>query len=171
MHSNTAKEQMSIAHLLQIATIAGCLVDFGRVDIHSTDATIRHIERFHPDDILLKKSIDVQLKATAGLEWSQGNASFELPLKNYNDLRDNSSSLSLLLVYQMPEKVSDWLSHSRDNLISRHCMYWCNIHGKPQTTNKTSVTVQILERNVFSPDALIEMMKRLGRSEELGDVL
>ena len=171
MHANTIKKQMSLAHLLHVASVCKCTVDFTRVDIGSVDATIRHYERFSVTDPLLRKSIDTQIKATSTFEWKQGKCAFDLPIKNYNDLREAGSSPSIVLVYQMPENPAQWLEHSKDSSTARYAMYWHNLKGAPETTNTDTCRIHLLEENLFSPACLLEMMRRIGRGEELGNVL
>ncbi len=171
MHPNTIKEQMSIAHLIYVAAVCEATVEHIRVDIGSVDATIRHFKRLDPADVLLRKSIDVQIKATSDYEWKKGKCAFDVPIKNYNDFREPGSDPGILLVYQMPKDLRQWLEHSKDCLVTRHAMYWHNMNGMPGTDNAESRRIHLLEANLFSPATLLEMMRRIGRGEELGNVL
>ena len=172
MHSNTIKEQMSVAHMLHVASCCGCSVELTtRTDIGSVDASIRHYEKFTPTDIFKSKSIDIQLKATSSFEWKDGKCAFDLPIKNYNDFREPRSSAGILLVYQMPENPEQWLEHSKDFSITRYAMYWHNLRGYPEVNNAKKCRIHLFEENLFSPATLLEMMRRTGRGEELGNVL
>lgn len=97
--------------------------------------------------------------------------SFEIPIKNYDDLRANTQAPRLLVILEMPSDSGQWLLHNEDGLISRKCAYWCNLKGMPDTENLQSKTVIVSRLNLFSPESLRTLMIKASRVEDLGDGL
>ena len=111
------------------------------------------------------------MKATTNWEWKSDFCAFDLPIKNYNDLRHDSIEPAILVVYLMPSDSRLWIEHGEDALLARHCAYWHNLRGLPDVSNVETCRIYLRKRNVLSPDALQEMMRRIARQEEWGDVL
>ncbi|MFM5980640.1 MAG: DUF4365 domain-containing protein, partial [Sphaerospermopsis kisseleviana] len=47
---------------------------------------------------------------------------------------------------------------SETELCLRRCAYWVSLRGQPQTQNTETVTVYIPRKNVFTVDALKNLM-------------
>src|SRR5207237_627612 len=96
--------------------------------------------------------IDLQLKSTTRANLGDTQLLYDLPVVNYEDLREaDPPTPRLLVVLVLPDDETRWLSQSPEELILRHCTYWVSLVGFPTTTSHTTVRVAIPLANVFSP--------------------
>jgi hypothetical protein len=170
MHIANIKEELSYAYIHAVASRVGFGCDRPRVDADSIDVVISAHGKVAADSILHSARLDLQLKATA-VELAMngsGEYSFELPIKNYNDLKRDTLIPRLLVLFAMPTDEEKWLSHDDESLITRKCAYWCNLFGLPDVTNAASKTVHVPKKNVFSPAVLAELMRKISRREVIG---
>jgi Domain of unknown function (DUF4365) len=77
------------------------------------------------------------------------------------------ASARILVVLYLPSEPSDWLTHSEEALIARRCAYWASLRGAPPSANDVTQTVYIPRKQVLSADALMEIMVRCSRDEEM----
>lgn len=165
---NKIKEEISLAYVLAVAATKGFATEITRVDSDSIDATIRYNGYLDPDlSTLYSPEIKLQLKATSSPKLKDSNVIFQLPLKNYNDLRARSGTPRLLVVLCLTEDKDGWLKHSSDELVLKKCAYFINLKDYPETENETSVTVKIPLANLFSPELVYELMLKTSKEEEL----
>jgi hypothetical protein len=85
-----------------------------------------------------------------------------MEVKTYNDLReggDNCPRFLVLLV--LPDEEEHWLSQSPEQLILRRCAYWLSLAGAEATSAKKSVRVTIPGGNVFSVEAVRQLLTNL----------
>jgi hypothetical protein len=92
---------------------------------------------------------------------------FPLPIKNYNELREEALVPRLLVVLLLPDDDRRWLEQSEDQMISRSCAYWKTLFGEPETKNQTSVTVHLPRDQRFTVDALRAVMEKVSRGEQV----
>ncbi|EGV30946.1 hypothetical protein ThidrDRAFT_2310 [Thiorhodococcus drewsii AZ1] len=151
MHSNDRKARFSLAYINAVAAYAGFDVVEPKVDIDSVDGMLLAHQGRRP-------RLEFQAKATARDLVGDEVVTFPLPMKNYNDLRMDVIIPRLLILVVLPECEEDWLSHSEDALIIRHCGYWLSLAGAPERENSTSVTVRIPRAQRFTPEMLRTMM-------------
>jgi hypothetical protein len=137
------KEELSRSYLNAVCAYKGIAVEHDIHDEDSVDATLK-AEVARDNGESFDATINVQLKATSQLLFEdEMGFSFELPIKNFRDLRKPSTVQKILCVLRMPNDEEDWLTHSVDELILRNCMYWCDLTKLPDTDNTTSVTIRI----------------------------
>jgi Domain of unknown function (DUF4365) len=106
--------------------------------------------------------LDLQLKSTTRANVGQVHLTYDLPVVNYDDLRQTDGQVArILVVLVMPEDETLWLSQSPEELVLRHCAYWLSLKGYPPTMNTTTYRVSIPLANVFSLGALRDVMQRL----------
>ena len=91
----------------------------------------------------------------------------ELPIKNYDDLRQQTLVPRLLVVFQLPTDSATWLEQSEERMISRHCAYYLSLLGRTSTENKATITMHVPKVNLFTVGSLIEMMGRVSQREPL----
>jgi hypothetical protein len=106
--------------------------------------------------------LDLQIKSTTRSNVTDTEVVYDLEVKNYDDLResgDNCPRILVLLV--LPEDEAQWLSQSPEELVLRHCAYWLSLEGFPATASTSMVRIEIPRVNVFSVDALRQMMAGL----------
>ncbi|MGB5833279.1 MAG: DUF4365 domain-containing protein [Thiohalocapsa sp.] len=151
MHSNDRKERFSLAYIGAVAARAGFDLVEPKVDRDSVDgALMSHAGR--------RPRIEFQAKATARDVLGETDISYALSIKNYDDLRADVIIPRLLIVVLLPDNEDAWLSHSEEELVLRHCGYWCSLAGEPETDSTTSVTVRIPRTQRFEPAALQSLM-------------
>ena len=147
-------EALSKAYVFAVGTRAGYTVDFPTQDRDGIDSCIRAGGPFRP-------GLDLQLKATTNLNHSKnGVVKFVLKLRNYNLLRSESQTPRLLVVLDLPSNENRWLEVTDKKLAIRRRAYYLNLKNSPKTSNKTSVTVEIPDRNVFNVENLRALMEQ-----------
>ena len=167
MTLNEQKQQLSVAYVHAVAARAGYACQVITIDDDSIDVQLAARGRVHEKSVLRSPKIDVQLKATAQPILAEDHLAFPLPLKNYNDLREEVLVPRLLVVLYLPEDDTMWLEQSEDKMISRHCAYWRSLLGQPETTNQTSVTVHLPREQCLTVSSLRELMEKVSRKEAL----
>ena len=143
-----------------MAAKAGFQVARPEVDDDSVDGVIMSRRNRRP-------RCEFQLKATGRGITGVDTLAFPLPIKNYNDLRVETIVRRILIVLTMPDDLEEWLAQTEGELVLRHCAYWHSILGEPETDNTTSVTVHLPRQRMFTPDAVIDIMRRIETGEPL----
>ncbi|MEM9455866.1 MAG: DUF4365 domain-containing protein [Myxococcota bacterium] len=99
----------------------------------------------------------VQLKCTAAIDPIQGPVSYDLGVKNYNDLRRTQNNTDrILVVVCVP---SGWQARVRwtpEELRLARCAYWCSLMGADPTNNQATVRVKLT--NVLDLDTIDDLM-------------
>jgi hypothetical protein len=151
---NDIKERLSIAYVTAIAARAGCEVSEPKIDKQSIDVTVKPIRG-------RKVSIDLQLKATSVISPVDGTIAFDLPVNNYDSLRDRvCTAPHYLVLLLLHANDGSWLEGTDEALIIRRCAYWLDLKGQPATTNKETIRVQVPQNQPFNVTALEAMMRR-----------
>lgn len=153
MHRNDRKERFSMAYIAAVAAHAGFHVGSPGIDRDSVDGILM-------GDTGRRPRIEFQAKATARDLLGPDSLSFPLPIKNYDDLRTYCLVPRLLIVVVLPANDEDWLDHTEEALILRHCGYWVSLAGMPESANQTSVTVSIPRGQRFDPLSLKALMAK-----------
>lgn len=157
MHITQQQEQFSNAYLRMVATVAECTLSKPEVDDDSVDFTI-HGKGYNGKYGYPR--LDVQLKCYRNFPIQLQGFSYPLKIKNYNDLKvTNVLVPRILIILVVPKNIEDWLEHSDQQTIVKHCAYWASIRGKPPTQNTKTVTVSIPQRNRLTPNELRRLMQ------------
>ena len=160
MDLNQRKEQFSNAYVRAVASVAGYTLAKPEVDDDSIDLMVA--QRGGSGTVRAPR-LDLQLKCTGQDIINNGSLHFPLKLKNYDDLRaDNVLVPRILVVLCVPDDLTDWLEHSEQQMLIRHCAYWVSLRGEAATANTTNITVQIPRLNLFHPTSLTAIMDRIG---------
>lgn len=153
MDISQQKEQFSNAYLQAVVSVAGYSLYKPSIDNDSVDWGIAA-----SSDVVgsvRAPRLEVQLKSTSREALDKDTIRYPLKLKNYNDLRMPDFSIPrILLVVLLPDKLTDWLKESEQELCLRYCGYWISLNGMPKTLNTTAVTVSIPRTNQFTVAAL-----------------
>ena len=88
-----------------------------------------------------------------------------MPIKNYNDLRIFTQTPRLLVVLELPQDESQWMSVTAEELVLRRRAYWLSLRGRDEAPGQQSVTVQIPEHNVFDVEALRTLIEQSRNGE------
>ena len=85
-----------------------------------------------------------------------------IKLKNYNELRKPNTLIpKILVVVLIPDDLSEWVNQSETELCLRRCAYWLSLKGQPETRNTDSVTIYLPRQQIFSFNALQNIMQQL----------
>ena len=166
MQLNLMKEEFSKAYVNALAAVTGCNISLTHQDIDSIDMTLRASRSGAPIE---KVSVDIQLKCTScDAAPSDADLTFSLPVKNYNDLRKNSSSPHLLVVVFVPQSPLHWTDINDENTTLYYAAYWLNLKNPqlPDTTNINTINVQIPSGNLLTVDALNRIIDAASKGEE-----
>lgn len=165
---NNVKAELSVAYVMAVAAKVKFACEITSHDFDSVDITVTSNGKLADDSIFNSPEIKLQLKSTINLEDSDDtNFKFVLPIKNYNDLRAHTMTPRLLVVLSLPDDEESWLNHSIDSLILKNCAYWVNLAGSPDSQNSSDITVYMPKQNVFSPEALMDLMVKASKQEKL----
>jgi hypothetical protein len=167
MTDNEQKQQLSIAYVHAIAASAGFACERPVVDDDSVDVMIAAQGKVHDTSVLRSPRIEVQLKATSQDVLAEEHLPYPLPIKNYNDLRNETAVPRLLVVLLLPPNPTEWLEQSEEQMISRRCAYYLSLLGQPDSSNTTTVTVRLPRTQCLTATNLREMMERVSRKEPL----
>ena len=147
------KEALSRVYVQAVAARTGYVIVSRDFDRDGIDVEIKAGGRMLP-------SLALQLKATSGFGSARnGYLAFPLRRRNYDLLRAESQTPRLLVVLGLPEQEADWMSIDEKGLLLRCRAYWLNLEGRPETDNRSSITVNLPEENLFTANALRSLMQ------------
>lgn len=154
------KERLSLVYVKVLAARAGFVTSAPEPDRDSVDLRIQAGGPLRP-------ALDLQLKATAALDEPQaGFVPFRLKIKNYSDLRVDTQTPRLLVVFELPRDESRWMTVTAEELVLRRRTYWLSLQqGFAEDAGQQTVTVHIPEHNVFDVETLRELMERSRKGE------
>jgi hypothetical protein len=164
------QEEFSKAWLMAVAAVAGYSIDITNVDVDGIDARIVQVsnKNCYPKGEL----INVQLKCSYSCTPKKDGIHFPLSVRTYNKLRSiNLVNPRILLILHVPRKNSDWLSHLDDKMILQHCAYWTSLKGRPETSNRSDISVIVPQSRKFTVDQLKKMMNLVAKGEQLEGLL
>ena len=90
---------------------------------------------------------------------------YKLNAKNYNDLCREGTSEIILALLVLPEKESEWLTWTREELLIKGCMYWASFVSQELSENSGTVSVHINKNNVINSTTLNIIMDKIAREE------
>jgi len=145
------KSSLSVVYAMAVAARTGYTTNAPTPDRDSVDMRISAGGDMRP-------SLDLQIKATSTLKWSEGKASYSISRKNYDDLRCSRITPIVLVVLEVPRDEERWMEFGSEHLLVRRCAWWLSLSGEPEIDTDTK-TVHMTENQRFSPDSLRELMK------------
>jgi hypothetical protein len=112
--------------------------------------------------------LDVQGKSATRAHVTATHVKHDLERRTYDLLRQNAlGTPRILVVLVLPQDEALWLAQTEQELTLRHCAYWVSLRGSPPSTNRRSVRVEVPRANIFSVEALQNLMRRIKRGEPL----
>lgn len=154
------KEEFSLAYIHAVASVAGFALENVRVDHDSVDCWISSRGKHGR---IRSPIIALQIKCTGQDVVREAHLAFPLPIKNYDDLRCEDTHLTrYLVVVKVPAQEAEWLTHSEEQLVLRHCGYWVSLKGAASTENQETVTIQVPRGQLLNPEGLRRLMDRVG---------
>ena len=160
MTLNQQMEQFSLAYIRAVAAQAGYQVTRPEPDTDSVDGVLMAGFGRRP-------RIEFQAKATSQDILREDSLYFPLPVKNYEDLRDDVLVPRILIVVLMPREEHQWLSQTEDELCLRHCGYWLSLEGQPAVSNRSSVSIAIPTTSIFGRTQLCDLMAKANAGRPL----
>lgn len=153
------KEQFSFAYVRAVAAVAQVAVTVPEIDDDSIDLNFR---RRGGGGRIRSPQVDAQIKCTSGAVLRASDFSFALDIKNYDELRPtNVATPRILVVVTVDTELTNWLTHSETELAIRRCGYWLSLRGMPDTTNTTSISVQLPRAQKFNVEQLSAILDRV----------
>jgi len=163
MDRNKQKESLSLAYVKAVAATVGLGCYTPSPDNDSVDLGLATTGG---KGTVRSPRLELQAKATSRDLCHDGAIHFPLPVKNYNDLRhDNLMVPRILVVMLIPENIDHWLETSDDQMLIRHCAYWCSLRGLPPTKNTETVTVNVPISQPFGVEGLSAIMERISNDQ------
>ena len=167
---NDIEAEISYAYLHAVASSAGVACEScGRVqDNAGVDAMLTGWGPFPNGGLHNEVDIKVQLKATIAEPRDDGNhlSYFLRGISRYDDLRSEAGwTPRILVVLFLPNDPVEWLTISDQQLVLKKSAYWVSLRGAMPTTNDSGQTIYLPRRQLFTPDALVELMARLSRRD------
>jgi len=160
MTNKMQKEQFSRAYVQAVAACAGFSWSVPSVDDDSEDMILG---RTGGTGTIRSPKLSLQLKCTSALTPTEDPFPFDIKIKNYDDLRDETVPIPrILVVVIVPDDVGDWLAHSEAEMVLRRCGYWVSLRALPTTPNTANITVEIPRTQTLTVQSLKEMMERIG---------
>lgn len=145
------KGLLGVVYLRAIAAVAGYCVAIPESDYDSVDLVVSSKQG-------RRQRLEFQVKCTSRVAPGADGFGFELPRKNYDDLRVDTIIPRLLFVLVVPEDIRDWLRQTENRLNLRRCGYWLSLRGFEERINNSSVTIHVPRGNLLTPQALQSLM-------------
>jgi hypothetical protein len=152
LNENNIKAELSYSHLHAVAARAGfgCRVCDRHLDGRGVDAEVTVAKRLDPRSFVKEFSVHFQLKATSQLLGIVNEClSFPLDVNQYDKLRSNEIYIPrFMVVLQLPESNSAWLTVSSDGMVAGGCCRWISLRSAPEVGNSTTVNIRVPMSNV-----------------------
>ncbi|MGX9710784.1 DUF4365 domain-containing protein [Stenotrophomonas maltophilia group sp. LNF259] len=158
MDEKKQMEEFQYAYVAALGAHAGLNRSDFRVDDDSVDVqfTARGLQL---PGLRRSPIIQLQLKCTTQAKFAGGFLSFDLKMKNYDDLRANTMAPRYLAVLVVPVGVSNWLTHGNGFVSLQNECYWLSLKGMAPVPNTSQVVLKIPIANRLTTSALIDMIK------------
>jgi hypothetical protein len=165
MHINQQMEQFSNAYLSSIVAAAGYSMSKPGVDDSSIDWMVKG---YRDAGLNYTPQLDIQLKCARNSAYrSSDTIDYDLKAKNYNDLCETQIIVPrILIVVIVPDDPQDWVYHTENELLLRHCGYWLSLRGESPIL-QTKKRIYLPRTQVLSVDGLRGLMQRIGMRGEL----
>jgi Domain of unknown function (DUF4365) len=163
---NGIKQEISFAYIHLLALRLGYSVEIVRTDMDSVDVSICAKGKIKGSKgLILSPKIDVQLKTTKR-ECSQYPISFNLPQKNYNELRMNTMVPRMLGVVFLPVD-RDWFDFDLGKITLDAQAYWMSLKGLNENDHRVSTTIYFSEAQMLDEKTLHELMISAANREDI----
>jgi hypothetical protein len=153
-------EDLSRAYVRAVAARAGVLCDEPRQD-YGLGLFIRTVDTRDRRYFDSGYQIDLQLKSTTRAQVRDEVVVHDLEVRAYDLLRRSTPIPALLVLLVLPDEPARWLEQTEEQLLLRCCAYWLSLRGAPDTPNEATIRVSVPRANVFSVQAIHQMIDRL----------
>jgi hypothetical protein len=149
---NIVKPLLSVAYVTAVAARAGCEVLHPVIDMQSVDAAVR-------TTVGPRLTVDLQLKSTSRACINGDDVVYDLPAKNYRDLRSDGAVPIFLVVMVLAAEEDSWLAGDEEALLLRHCAYWMDLTPLPPSDSRSTVRIRVPRSQRFDVPALLSMLE------------
>lgn len=167
--NDNIKEDLSICYLKAIAACKGIALEQPHHDDDSEDVYIKKIIDCGEGDLYISQ-LRFQLKATSSASVYSENdeyVSYDLKVKNYNDLCTSSIVPIVLGLLILPGNSSEWVNCTESELILKGKMYWLSLQNCEKSDNVSSVTIKIPKRNILNERTIESLLVTVAKGESL----
>ena len=162
MRDSDRKEAFSLAYVRAVACAAGFVADRPpEPDRDSVDLIVRSVG---PGGVANRRQIEMQVKSTATPILSATDLAFDLPKKNYDDLRCQIYVPQLLVVVLLAPLIDGWIAVAEERICTMFGAvgYWLPLEGRPPAANEERVRLHIPRGQVFDLGAVTRLMAAAG---------
>ena len=161
------QEGLARAYIQAVAARCGFSCAYRDFD-YGIDLTIREVIDRRGRLIESGLGIDVQAKSSTLAYAENGDLVHDLEARSYNDLcHGRIGSPRILILMVLPEEEVQWTTLTEETLVLRRCAYWLSLRGATPSNNVRSVRVRIPRSQIFSLEALGDLMNRVRHGEWL----
>jgi len=164
------QESLHRAFVTAIAAAAGIKAEWKDGVEYGIDGSFRPVMELHYQNrrTALAETgypLDFQLKSTVGCRYLQNSTdvSYDCDADAYNKLvLQNAAGVVpvILLVLCLPEQENEWVRINEQVLELHGACYWFYVVGR-ETTNEDEQTIRIPRSQLFTADALTQLMNRI----------
>jgi hypothetical protein len=107
--------------------------------------------------------LDLQLKATINADTSDPTTiGYDLRVADYDKLRRTDVPVPrVLVVLELPEAETAWVTQTADELILRRAAFWTSLRGRAAITATSTTRVRMPRANVLTPAAVTDLLTRI----------
>ena len=146
-------EDMSEAYVRALCAANGYSITESKHDNDGVDIGIKCINKVADESKIISPLLHIQLKSS----YSQirvnknGSITYHLEVKNYKKLIQSNRMIPIILVvFHMPNDEKDWIEQTPDWLKIKKCAYWISLMGKPDTSNTSTIAIDIPAANLLT---------------------
>jgi hypothetical protein len=159
---NNLKCEFGLAYVRAVASAAGLFTQEAARAFDSDGVDLTIMNR-GSGGVTRSPRLDLQVKSTSIVQ-VEDQFSFDLPVKNYDELRDSTWQVPrILVVVVVPELIAEWITQSDRELIMRRCGYWRTLIGDPEKDNRGTVRISMQRQQRFDVDQLQSIMARINQ--------
>lgn len=152
-----------------VSAHAGLVFEPTSID-YGVDGSIRIVQKRDGRMLVCGHSLDVQLKATTDWKVENNEVVYDVEAKTYNDLVDRFNeprgTPMVLILMCLPKDELDWLKISDEQLVLRHCCYWCRVGGT-KTDNTSTQRIRIPQGHILDQRSMAELLAKVQKGEAL----
>jgi hypothetical protein len=164
-HITHRQDAFSGAYIRALCAVTGCGIESTTLDNDKIDYIISSRVR---GIVRTKPKIDIQAKCKMGLPTPSEHIPYAIDIATYDNLRDPLvANPRILVVIFVPGQIEGWIDQSETALVLRHCAYWLSLKGQTESETIANKTVYLPRQNIFTPEALRDMMERTSNGLEL----
>lgn len=159
------KERLSNAYVSAVVARAGATFTPKHPE-YGTDAYIQSVTQLPSGKYAPTGHLFLcQLKATTTSELEDDYVVYDMEVQAYNKLANwEGTAPCILVLFRLPKNPEEWLTLDEEQLLLKRCCYWLHITGPP-STNESSQRIRIPRTQMFTPEAVTELLEKVKLGE------